>query len=666
MKLIIKRLVIWPADERRQLREVHFEAGRVNVISGWSGTGKSAVLGIIDYVLGSGKCIIPVGEVRELASWYGLDVETDAGRMLIARRKPDARKVSDDVHLSALDAEGQLPVVLQKNSNTDTLKERLNEWAGLSNLRLNPDKSVGWSERASFRDMMSFCLLPQHIVASPNTLFYKADSVDHRGKLQNVIPVALGLIGNDHLERLHRVELLRSEIRKLEADEKERRQARDTWKPEAAVAYARAQELGLLPRGDVPNDLTSIIAALRNVVREGGATAADARDLTAGVVHRLAALTNQERGLDREIADARRRLRRLRGLRESFADYQSVLVDQHARVASVGWFRRAIKGDGECPLCGASSDVAARTLAALDEPLAELEDLAAATKSARPTLDSELIGLERLLAERERQLLSIRRERQQLEQARGAEGGMLLEDVYKFIGSVEQALRLVAGPAIDELATRLAATKNALRDQLGAIDEKALRDAEARAVEAIAGWTAQFAERLGATADGLPELDRRELNIRFVKSNDKEHVPDYLWEIGSGANWMAYHVAFYLAFHRWCWQKGGSPVPTFLVIDQPSQVYFPSDTYTTKVERSADAPSATHEDFARTVQIFETLDHAARFFGNHLQVIVLEHADQKAWGHLESHVEAGNWRDADWLIPRSWLPGKTDKPAITQ
>lgn len=100
---------------------------------------------------------------------------------------------------------------------------------------------------------------------------------------------------------------------------------------------------------------------------------------------------------------------------------------------------------------------------------------------------------------------------------------------------------------------------------------------------------------------------------------------------------------------------------TFLVIDQPGQVYFPSDTYTTKVERSADTASATHEDFARIIQIFETLDHAARFFGLHLQIIVLEHADQKAWGHLESHVEVGNWRDADWLIPRSWLPGKPDK-----
>lgn len=161
--------------------------------------------------------------------------------------------MSDDVHLSSLDADAQIPAMLLKNATNDLLKDRLNNLAGLSDLRLNPDNSVGWNERASFRDMMSFCLLPQHIVASPNTLFFKADSVDHRGKLQNVIPVALGLIGNDHLERLHLADL-QTEIRKLEADEKERRQARETWKPEAAVAYARAQELGLIPRGEIPKD----------------------------------------------------------------------------------------------------------------------------------------------------------------------------------------------------------------------------------------------------------------------------------------------------------------------------------------------------------------------------------------------------------------------------
>lgn len=477
-----------------------------------------------------------------------------------------------------------------------------------------------------------------------------------------MIPVALGLISNEHLEHIHRIELLRNEVRRLEADEKERRLARDTWRPDAAVQYARAQELGLLARGEVPTDVNAIIAALRNVVRDGGQTISGARDMTAGVVNRLANLTELERSLDRDIADARRRLRRLKGLRESFAGYRSVLVEQEARVESLGWFKKAIKGDSECPLCGSVNSAALQSLAALDEPLAELEDLAAATKSARPSLDKEIISIERTLSDKEQAILTTRRERQQLEGARGTEGGLRLEDVYKLLGAVDQALRLVAGPTSDDIAARLATKRSALRDLAALVDERALKASEDEALAKIGDWAASFAERLGASADGTPILDRKELNLKFVVQNS-DRPPDYLWEIGSGANWMAYHVAFALAFQRWCWLKNNSPVPGFLIIDQPSQVYFPSDTYQRRIEEAEGGPprviGAGREDFARTIKIFETLDHAARLFGDDLQIIVLEHADKKAWGDLETFNEAGNWRTEDWLIPTSWLPNES-------
>lgn len=187
MRFRINRLLIWPSDTASDMRVITFQPKKVNVVSGWSGTGKSAVIGIIDYVLGSGKCSIPVGEIRDFASWYGLDVQTPNERLLIARCKPEARKVSDDVHLSILDESAELPSVPVKNASTELLKDKLNELAGLSDLRLTPHSDAGWNQRASFRDMVSFCLLPQHIVASPNTLFYKADSSDHRAKLQNVV-----------------------------------------------------------------------------------------------------------------------------------------------------------------------------------------------------------------------------------------------------------------------------------------------------------------------------------------------------------------------------------------------------------------------------------------------------------------------------------------------
>ncbi len=50
---------------------------------------------------------------------------------------------------------------------------------------------------------------------------------------------------------------------------------------------------------------------------------------------------------------------------------------------------------------------------------------------------------------------------------------------------------------------------------------------------------------------------------------------DYLWEIGSGANWLAYHVALTLALQVFFLGLPHHPVPGLLIYDQPSQVYFP-------------------------------------------------------------------------------------------
>ena len=51
--------------------------------------------------------------------------------------------------------------------------------------------------------------------------------------------------------------------------------------------------------------------------------------------------------------------------------------------------------------------------------------------------------------------------------------------------------------------------------------------------------------------------------------------PDFLWEIGSGANWLSYHVASMIGLHELFLSQRGNPVPSMLILDQPSQVYFP-------------------------------------------------------------------------------------------
>ena len=85
----LKKLLLWPRFVDAEPRSLDFEIGAVNVITGASKTGKSAIIPIIDYCLGSDRCAIPVNTIRNsCSSGLGLLVETAVGERLIARREP--------------------------------------------------------------------------------------------------------------------------------------------------------------------------------------------------------------------------------------------------------------------------------------------------------------------------------------------------------------------------------------------------------------------------------------------------------------------------------------------------------------------------------------------------------------------------------------------------
>ena len=84
----VREIILWPRGSDLEPRRVHFEPGRVNVVTGGSRTGKSAIIPIIDYCLGSDKCTIPVATIRDACSWFGILIDTPVGQKLLARHEP--------------------------------------------------------------------------------------------------------------------------------------------------------------------------------------------------------------------------------------------------------------------------------------------------------------------------------------------------------------------------------------------------------------------------------------------------------------------------------------------------------------------------------------------------------------------------------------------------
>ena len=348
-------------------------------------------------------------------------------------------------------------------------------------------------------------------------------------------------------------------------------------------------------------------------------------------------------------------------LTNSVAGLGRALGRQEDRVQGVDWFSNAVAGERACPMCGSNQESAARAVADLSRVVTELRSLSASSASARQNLQAEWLSAERLITEKENELKAIRRERSALtfaEDATSSGAGQRLEDVYLFIGAMRNALDTLldveGAEGIEQQYVDLVGQIASLKAQ---IDSRRLHNIEDRALDRVSELIHQHAAFMELGHHNLtPVLDIKELNLRFRRPDaPRSHKGELLWEIGSGANWMGYHLAVFLALHEFLTSRGDdNPVPNFLIVDQPSQVYFPSDTFKERVE--VDQGMTRFDDLARTRKIFELFDQISRRAAVDLQIVVLEHADERTWNGLTSIHKLRDWRGSgEKLIPQEWL-----------
>jgi hypothetical protein len=159
MKMAILSVLLWPKDTTKAVRRVQFVESGINVVTGKSGTGKSSLLHIVDYCLGSGKCSIPVGHIRRTVSWFGIHLRLQDSEVVLARRNPEEQDQTGDIFWKEGTFDDPTVLVPEKNRNIEELKRRFNELAGLSGLGFEPANATNqFKEPASFRDMAAFQL----------------------------------------------------------------------------------------------------------------------------------------------------------------------------------------------------------------------------------------------------------------------------------------------------------------------------------------------------------------------------------------------------------------------------------------------------------------------------------------------------------------------------
>lgn len=115
--------------------------------------------------------------------------------------------------------------------------------------------------------------------------------------------------------------------------------------------------------------------------------------------------------------------------------------------------------------------------------------------------------------------------------------------------------------------------------------------------------------------------------------------PVPLQQPGSGSNWLGCHLIALFALHTFFIQNK-RPVPGFLFLDQPSQVYFPPETNEQNV------------DSWEVRKIYDFVFERIKELAPNMQVIIVDHADIKEKRFQDSVVE--KWWDGMKLVPIDW------------
>ncbi|KAA1052613.1 hypothetical protein FH063_004071 [Azospirillum argentinense] len=538
-----------------------------------------------------------------------------------------------------------------KNITSDGVKRILNRLSALSNLDLEPIDDPGFNSRVSFRDLTAFMFQPQYIVANPAALYFNADTTEHREKLKAIFPYVVGALTADMLAAKWEIDKLQRHLRRKEAELNAMRSSVRAWQVEAQGWIKQALELGLIPANSViPTEWPDMLELLRTIADGSSRIAQPSVASVETTLIELQRLRESERMAAAELAEHRQRLNEIQRLIDSSQSYGSAMQIQRERLEVANWIE-AMAEQSDDPIIALGSG-GREKLEALREALIGVEFQLRSQPSLSDAFDRERLRLRGAVEQGTATLSAVRQEITLLERRSDEVRAATFRSdrIERFLGRLEQAIQLYERTGEDaRLPGEIDEIRALIAQHRKIYSEGQVRQKQAAALKIIEGYASTIIPNLDAEWPDAPiELLVDDLTVRVIHPDRS----DYLWEIGSGANWLAYHVAVMLALQRFFLTDIGHPVPALIVLDQPSQVYFPRGF---DGEHASELGRTRDQDILAIRSVFKALGAEVMRAKGRLQVIILDHAGPDVWGEIPGVALTEEWRGDNKLVPLAWL-----------
>ena len=245
------------------------------------------------------------------------------------------------------------------------------------------------------------------------------------------------------------------------------------------------------------------------------------------------------------------------------------------RLQSIGLFKN-ISNSAVCSVCGRPHDETSNANSIIKSTVSQLNSKLEGVHRNKPRITTYL---ESLRTEDLRLAEQIKKTRDAIEVIRkqeiDAETKSQLDDKRsRIVGRISLYIESVdLGEDVNPLQERLDQLTPQIEELEEKLDPSTLKERLESQLSCIAEDMTLWARELGLEHSEHPiRLDASKLTV--VAETPHGRTP--LYRMGSGENWVGYHIVTYLALAKWFIEQE-RPVGRFIFFDQPTQVYFPSD-----------------------------------------------------------------------------------------
>ncbi|WP_286886738.1 DUF3732 domain-containing protein [Aneurinibacillus sp. UBA3580] len=647
----IKNIVLY--SKNKEQRIINFETGKVNIITGASGTGKTAIIDIIEYCLGSSECRVADGIIRETVEWFGLRLQFDDSQIFIARENPPLnQKTTNRAFIKKGDFVEIPKLIKEPNTIIDSIIIDLTSKMGISpNLNIPPINQTRNPIEAKLKQSLYYCFQAQDEIASKNNLFHHQSDTFIKQSIIDTLPYFLGAVQENRLELEYKLRRLKREHKKVLKQLKEIELIQGEGVSKAIGLLAEAQEVGLI-KGEINyasniDNITYIKQLFERI-----------KDLDVENINidnsQINELRFELRKLQEEYYRKREQLKAAKTFDSRAQGFRRELEQQHSRLETINLYNFGEGTVNKCPICSQELKTNVSLVERVKNNLNKVRINLETTNKERTRLEKYVEKLEEDIENiqnkiniKSQQIKSLLKEKREVQHVRDLQirGSRVLGRISFWLESFEE----------DDDILELQRKTDELEEEIKNLENELDYDLKEERIASILnriGYTmTELSNKLILEHGGNPiRLDYKNTTIIVDKSD--RSIP--LNKMGSGENWVSYHIIAHLALHKY-FIENQRPVPRFLVLDQPTQVYYPKDK---DEELEGDIESLEDEDRIAVNNMFNLIFDVATELKGGFQVIIIDHADLKDVTFQEAVIE--RWRGGKALIPKHWKEKEND------